>query len=203
MALQEQRARSGYRAGYEPSAPPIATEPLPSHSASSPYNDPEYSQYAHRRPPQPSQRGDYVDDSPRGRAMDMIGAMFKGAWKNSSTILRIDLRQSLRFQAPKRLRGGPRKVLPGASVSTGGPLYAGETGGYGGYGEEDEYAAKDESLFGSIRGGGARLKLMQVSNSESTEICKKYFMSYHEELHVLSNACCWRWDSLNPSWRCS
>lgn len=95
--------------------------------------------------------------------MDMVGAIFKGAWKNSSTILRIDLRQSLRYQAPKRLRGGARKVLPGASVSTGGPLYGGEAGGYGGYGEEDEYVAKDESLFGSIRGGGARLKLMQVS----------------------------------------
>ena len=163
MALQEQRERSGYRAGYEPSAPPIATEPRSSHSVSSPYNDPEYSQYAHRRPPQPSQPGGYVDDSPRGRAMDMVGAIFKGAWKNSSTILRIDLRQSLRYQAPKRLRGGARKVLPGASVSTGGPLYGGEAGGYGGYGEEDEYVAKDESLFGSIRGGGARLKLMQVS----------------------------------------
>jgi hypothetical protein len=96
--------------------------------------------------------------------MDMVGAIFRGAWKNSSTILRIDLRQSLRYQAPKRLRGGPRKALPGASVSTGGPLYGGEAGGYGGYGVEDEYVAKDESLFGSIRGGGARLKLMQVSN---------------------------------------
>lgn len=80
-------------------------------------------------------------------------------------------------------------MIPGASVSSGGPLYGGDGNGYG-YDaavDDDEYVAKDGSLFGSIRGGGARVKLMQVcgmgmyfkwDNSANVSSCSASFLTY-------------------------
>jgi hypothetical protein len=98
--------------------------------------------------------------------MDMVGNIFQRAWKDSHTILRIDLRRALSYEGPtlQRRRVAPPisqegyGMLPGASVSSGGPLYRGE------YGNQEEYVATGPSKgwLGGIQGGGARLKLMQV-----------------------------------------
>lgn len=167
MSLQAQR-EGGYRKGYEPSAPPLA-HGTPTYPRSSPYNDPEFAPYA----PAPGTRprhGDEKNETLGDRTMDIVGAVFRGAWKHSRTFLRIDLRRAIRYDGPKfrkRTRGPPITrggygQPAGTSVSPGGPLYGGEPTYYG---EEEEYDAvgASKSWFGGIQGGGARLKIMQVS----------------------------------------
>lgn len=169
MAVQQRRDRA-FAPGYEPSAPPL-------HSASSPYADPDYARYA--PPPARSSHSaaspgsrSAVDPSLGGRVTDIAAGIFQSAWRHSSTMLRFDLRRSFTYRPPTRRRQALRRpqALPGASVSSGGPLYGGDANGYG-YDPvvDDEYVAKDESLFGSIRGGGARVKLLQVSGN--CELC--------------------------------
>ncbi|XP_024377466.1 uncharacterized protein [Physcomitrium patens] len=165
MALQSHQREQSFAPGYEPSAPPL-------HSASSPYSDPEYARYAPPPPSRSSHSGASrppLDQSLGAHVMQIASGMVQGAWKHSNTILRIDLRQAVSYRPPTRRRRAVRRdllrspALPGASVSSGGPLYGGEGNGYGyDAAVDDEYVAKDESLFGSIRGGGARVKLMQV-----------------------------------------
>ena len=168
MAVQSQRERA-FAPGYEPSAPPLHSGP------SSPYADPEYARYVPRPPSRPSHSGgDALDQSLGGRVMHIASGIFQTAWQHSSTILRFDLRQSFTYRPPTRRRAGPpprSPVLPGASVSPGGPLYGGDAHGYGyDAAVDDEYVAKDASLFGSIRGGGARVKLLQVSEMPPARI---------------------------------
>ncbi|KAG0560580.1 hypothetical protein M758_10G186500 [Ceratodon purpureus] len=133
------------------SPPPPAPSPGPPHSQSS------RSHSTSSLPPS-SSLGAHV--------MHIASGVLHTAWQHSSTILRFDLRQSLTFRPPTRRRSHSlrtRPALPGASVSSGGPLYGGDANGYGyDAADDDEYIAKDASLFGSIRGGGARVKLMQV-----------------------------------------
>ncbi|KAH8967182.1 hypothetical protein BDL97_03G065400 [Sphagnum fallax] len=180
MSVEGPRERR-YRTGHEPSAPPMEPPANPRYLQVSPYIDPEHSQYApspdrgpsHHPPPSATPDSgalsEWDDNKTLGSyMMDMVGNIFQRAWKDSHTILRIDLRRALSYEGPtlqRRTVAPPISqegygMLPGASVSSGGPLYRGE------YRNQEEYVATGPSKgwLGGIQGGGARLKLMQVWN---------------------------------------
>lgn len=77
--------------------------------------------------------------------LDRVGNAFKGVFRNSQTILRVDLRQTLRYDVP--LRRASVKAKPTSRLQRPDPS------------EVDDEA---RGWLHGLQGGGARLKLMQV-----------------------------------------
>ena len=129
-------------------------------SSSSPYNDTdsEYRRFSNSEP--------YKEDITLGQyIMDRVGDAVKGVFRNSQTILRVDLRQAIRYDGPalrQQMRGSgrPRKQVAGngrRKVSRVSEL------GYEDDSDQQQIAAvQSRGWFHGIQGGGARLKLMQV-----------------------------------------
>jgi hypothetical protein len=129
-------------------------------SSSSPYNDTD-SEYRRSSNSELSKEditlGQYI--------MDRVGDAVKGVFRNSQTILRVDLRQAIRYDGPalqQQMRGSgrPRKQVAGngrRKVSRVSEL------GYEDDSDQQQIAAvQSRGWFHGIQGGGARLKLMQV-----------------------------------------
>lgn len=89
---------------------------------------------------------------------DRVGDAFKGLFRNSQTILRVDLRQALRYDVP--LRRTPASVQTrrarGTSIRQPGRRSDGEV-----VAEIGDAQSRPWSY--GLQGGGARLKLIQVS----------------------------------------
>lgn len=77
--------------------------------------------------------------------LDRVGNAFKGVFRNSQTILRVDLRQTLRYDVP--LRRASVKAKPTSRLQRPDPS------------EVDDEA---RGWLHGLQGGGARLKLMQI-----------------------------------------
>lgn len=129
-------------------------------SSSSPYNDTdsEYRRFSNSElSKEDITLGQYI--------MDRVGDAVKGVFRNSQTILRVDLRQAIRYDGPalqqqRRGSGRPRKQVAGngrRKVSRVSEL------GYEDDSDQQQIAAvQSRGWFHGIQGGGARLKLMQV-----------------------------------------
>lgn len=155
----------------------------PSYTKSSPYGDPDYiesdnarhtqgpsSSSPHYEPAYPKRGDSHHTHLPNSEAfeeditlgqyiLNRVGDAFKGLFRDSHTMLRVDLRQAIRYDGPvlqkKRGPGRPRTVA-GRGGRT--PARVSEVG----YEEENEGAVQTRGWFHGLQGGGARLKLMQV-----------------------------------------
>jgi hypothetical protein len=88
--------------------------------------------------------------------LDRAGDAFKGLFRNSQTILRVDLRQALRYDVPLRQQQQRTPVQPRKARAIRQPGRRSET-------EVDKVDAQSRPWSHGLQGGGARLKLMQVS----------------------------------------
>lgn len=138
-------------------ADPMYYESWHGPSSSSPYNDTdsEYRRFSNSEP--------YKEDITLGQyIMDRVGDAVKGVFRNSQTILRVDLRQAIRYDGPalqQQMRGPgrPRKQVGRREVSRVSEF------GYEDDSDQQQIAAvQSRGWFHGIQGGGARLKLMQV-----------------------------------------
>lgn len=133
-----------------------------------PYNDPDSFE---RRIPQPAHGGqsspsssypDQYHDITLGQyILDRVGDVFKGLFRNSQTILRVDLRQALRYDVP--LQKTPLVSRKAKSTGVRQPNRFSETEVHA-----YEEGVQSKGWFQGLQGGGARLKLMQVSEQSST-----------------------------------
>lgn len=91
--------------------------------------------------------------------LDRAGDAFKGLFRNSQTILRVDLRQALRYDVPLRRQQQTTPVQPRRARAIRQPGRRSDT-------EVDEVDA--QSWSHGLQGGGARLKLMQIWEFKDT-----------------------------------
>ena len=91
--------------------------------------------------------------------LDRVGDAFKGLFRNSQTILRVDLRQALRYDVPlRRQLRMPVQSQKARPTSIRQPGRRSETEF-----AVDEGEVQSRPWSHGLQGGGARLKLMQVS----------------------------------------
>ncbi|MCO5603618.1 hypothetical protein L7F22_057769 [Adiantum nelumboides] len=127
-----------YVPGYEPSAPPL-----------------EYEEHLH-------EAGHYTPSRlpPGTRLIDILGAAFGRVWRTSHTILRLELRRALDLDGP---------IVRGHDSESRRALYKrNRPRRTGSYPEDWVDGGPSSSWFQGIHGGGARLKLMQVSGHRSS-----------------------------------
>lgn len=182
----------GYRAGYEPSAPP--EPPHQQHQQQQQQHHPDNNGgffLGDRYPPthfDPHHRGARARAEEAGggetlgqRMLGVAAGAVRGLWRTSHTVLRLELRRGISYQGPLVQRSGPGRRQQrrrsssattiadqaGATVSVGGRFYGGQTKGF----SDQEWAAAppphlppphEDGGGRRWQGGGARLKLMQV-----------------------------------------
>ncbi|KAG0566750.1 hypothetical protein KC19_7G085100 [Ceratodon purpureus] len=147
--------------------------------AGSSYEDEDEAEAFERRVSQPrvgsassSSYPNPEDDITLGQfILDRVGDAFKGLFRNSQTILRVDLRQALRYDVSLRplQRTSGTEVVPsrrgrGNGTSVRQPGRRSEA--------ELDADAQSKPWSHGLQGGGARLKLMQIwefKNSETGE----------------------------------
>ena len=99
---------------------------------------------------------DYSGDVTLGQfILDRVGDAVKGLFRHSQTILRVDLRQALRYDVPLRGRKSTEVVTRARGTSASVPQRRAAAAA--------EPVAQEQLPWShGLQGGGARLKLMQV-----------------------------------------
>lgn len=163
--------RSGYRSGFEPSAPPYygkeqqqdrfhqpppGSSPGPSLDEFDKFPDPSNNRFRedfprdHDREPREPFLGQPEQHETLGGYL--FTRTLRPLFRGSHTVVRVDMRRAMNYTGPDSKNGRRHRSSPSGTVAS--------SGGRDYYDEEESQGSR--GWFNGISGGGARLKLMQV-----------------------------------------